>query len=62
MTKKVIKSKKVTAKEVVNVCGEYLPDEVASVFHLYYDSFLKQGFTTEQSFLLTRQVANFYLQ
>ena len=61
MAKKVSKTKKATA-EVVNVCGNYLPDEVAEVFHLYYESFLKKGFNCEQAFKLTQQVAAFYLQ
>jgi hypothetical protein len=61
MTKKVTKNKKPTAAEVVNVGGEYLPDEIAEVFHLYYESFLKKGFDGEQAFKLTQQIAAFYL-
>ena len=60
MAKKISKSKS-TADKVVNVCGEYLPDEVAAVFHLYYEAFLKKGFNCEQAFKLTQQMADFYL-
>ena len=61
MAKKVIKPKQMTAEEVVNVSGDYLPDEVAEILHRYYESFLKKGFNSEQAFILTQQVAAFYL-
>ena len=61
MAKKVTKSKKATVEEVLNAGGEYLPDDVAQIFHLYYESFLKRGFNCEQAFKLTQQVAAFYL-
>ena len=62
MSKKVTKSKKATVEEVLNVGGEYLPDDVAKIFHLYFDAFLKQGFNTEQAFKLTQQLGTFYLR
>lgn len=54
--------KKVTKKtNVEKVLGDNLPDDIATIFHVYYSAFMSKGFNSEQSFELTRQIVNFYL-
>lgn len=69
MPKKVTKPKykidpfppETVAQDVVTQDGIDLPKTTARILRLYYEAFLGQGFTTEQSFDLTLQWTKFYL-
>jgi hypothetical protein len=54
-------SKVITATDVLNVDGSFLPDLTAELFRFYYDAFVKQGFNSQQAYELARDVLRFYL-
>ena len=55
------KSKKLSADDVLNTDGTYIPTEIAQIARAYYDAFMRVGFTTTQAFTLTQAFVQFYL-